>query len=214
DEERVVGLARRFRDGMRGGRRQLVRLADDEGLERVTLVERRRGDAGLVERDRLAWRHEKIHLGALLAILLHAEHHGRRTTEPALRAARQHAGVLRLVPLHRELIGGPDDQPTVVQRDRLCRLEPRSHGGVREFPPCFVEEAFPGFFSRLLHPRLTKGGTSCKGGPKVRVVCGKVNLDRRARDSVPSPPLERNVWVRRIARAIGGASTSMDSARG
>src|SRR2546430_16546729 len=29
-----------------------------------------------------------------------------------------------------------------------------------------------------------------------------------------SPPHERNVWVRRIARAIGGASTSMDSARG
>src|SRR2546421_4553091 len=48
DEKRVVGLAGRLRDGVRGCRGQLVRLADDEGLERVALIERRREDAGLI----------------------------------------------------------------------------------------------------------------------------------------------------------------------
>src|SRR5207245_10354412 len=85
------------------------------------------------------------------------------------------------------LIVGTGDKPTVAQGDRLRRLEPRSQGGVGEFPPCFVEEALPSFFSRLLHPRLTKGGTSSKGGPKLRLACGKVNLDQRARDSVRFP---------------------------
>src|SRR5205807_10385203 len=70
DEERVVGLAGRFGDRVRGGRGQLVRLADDAGLERVALVERRRVDAGLFERDLLAGRHERNLMGAWTALLL------------------------------------------------------------------------------------------------------------------------------------------------
>ena len=40
DEERVVGLARRFGGGVGGGGGELVGLADDEGVEGVALVER------------------------------------------------------------------------------------------------------------------------------------------------------------------------------
>ena len=39
DEERVVGLAGRLGDGVRRGGGELVRLADDEGVEGVALVE-------------------------------------------------------------------------------------------------------------------------------------------------------------------------------
>ena len=38
DEERVVDLAGRLRDGVRGGGRELVRLSDDEVVERVSIA--------------------------------------------------------------------------------------------------------------------------------------------------------------------------------
>src|SRR3989442_15355844 len=158
DEERVVRLAGGFRDRVRGGGGELVRLPDHERLKRIPLVERCGRDAGLVEDRRLAWRHEEVHLGSLLAILLYPEPDRRGPPEHALRRARQDAGVLRLVPFDGELIRGTDDQATVVQRDRDRGLEPRPHRGVGEFAPRLVEEALPSFFSRLLHPRLTRRG--------------------------------------------------------
>jgi len=146
DEQRVVGLSRRFGDGVSRGGGELVRFADDERLEGVALVERRRGDGELVACGAgVAWRDEEIHLRSPLAILLHAEHDAGGSPEDPLGRAGEHSRVLRLVPLDGELIRGPDDQPPVVERDRLGRLEPRPHCRVGEFTPRLVEEALPGF---------------------------------------------------------------------
>jgi len=91
DEERVVRLARRFRDGVRRGS-ELVGLADDERLERVAFVERRRRDGrggGDTPARARARGDEEIHLRAALPIFLHAEHDGRRpaSTRSATRAS-------------------------------------------------------------------------------------------------------------------------------
>src|SRR5256886_15856655 len=129
----------------------------------------------------------RSHLRALLTILLDPEDDRRGTTEHALRGASKQGGVFLLVPLDGELIRRADDRAMVVERNRHRRLEPRAHGRVGELAPRFVEETSPGFFSRLLHPRITRGGTSSKGGPKVRVACGKVNLDRSREIDVRFP---------------------------
>src|SRR5439155_865619 len=54
DEERVVRFARRLDDGVGRGRGELVRLADDERVEAVALIERRRrgGSRGASSRRR------------------------------------------------------------------------------------------------------------------------------------------------------------------
>jgi len=147
DEERIVGLAGCLSDRVRGRRGELVRLSDHERLEGVSLVEWRGRDAGPVHGRRLSWRHEEIHLGPLLAILLHPEHDRRRPSEHALGGARQDGGVLRLVPFDGELIGSSDDQAPIVQRDRHRGLQPRPHRSVGKFAPRFVEESLPSFFS-------------------------------------------------------------------
>ena len=194
DEQRVVGLAGRFRHGVRRGGRELVRLPDDERLKGVALVERGRRHAGLVAGPgrRLPRRDEEVHLRALLAVLLHAKHDGRGTAEDALGGARQHGRVLLLIPFDRELVRRSDDQAIVVERDRDRGLEPGADGRVGKFAPCLVEEAPPGFSCRLLHPRMTRGGTSSKGGPKLRPVCGKVNLDRSGKTGVGFPALRED----------------------
>src|SRR5438046_9261639 len=167
DKERIVRLAGCFRDRVRGRGGELVRLPDHEGLERIPLVERRGRDARLVEGRRLARRHEEVHLGSLLAILLYSEHDRRGPPEHPLGRARQDAGVLRLVPFDGELIRGTDDQATVVQRDRHRWLEPRPHGGVGQFAPRLVEESLPSLVSRLLNPRLTRRWDVQQGRPET-----------------------------------------------
>src|SRR5439155_19421600 len=104
---------------------------------------------------------------------------GRRTADDALGGARQKRGVLRLVPLRVDLSGRTENQSTLVERDGLGWLEPRPHRRLRKFTSSFVEEALPSFVYRLLHyDFLILGRTTSRGGPKVRAVCGKVNLDR------------------------------------
>src|SRR5206468_12992889 len=105
-------------------------------------------------------------LRPVLAMSLHPNHDRRRSTEHALGRTRQNPGVLRLVPFDGELVGGPDDQATVVQRDRHRWLEPRPYRGVGEFAPRLVEESLPSFFSRLLHPRMTMRWDVLQGRPE------------------------------------------------
>src|SRR5213593_1003596 len=116
DEQRVVRLAGSLRHGMRRRRRELVRFPDDEHLEGVPLVQRRRRTRRPVDGgpDGAPWRHEEIHLRPLLAVLLHPEDDGRGAAEDALRGPREHARMLLLVPLHRELVRRPDDQAIVI----------------------------------------------------------------------------------------------------
>jgi hypothetical protein len=54
--------------------------------------------------------------------------------------------VLRLVPLHRELVGRADDQPPFVEGDRFVRLEPGPDRVVRQFAVRFIEDALPCVF--------------------------------------------------------------------
>src|SRR3989454_4195226 len=65
-------------------------LSDHERLERVSLVERRGRDAGPVDGRRLSWRHEEIHLGPLLAILLHPEHDRQQRDRKSTRLNSSH----------------------------------------------------------------------------------------------------------------------------
>src|SRR3954469_7594861 len=59
--------------------------------------------------------------------------------------------MLRLVPLHRELVRRPDDQATLIERDCLGGLEPRPDGVVGKFAMRLVEDALPGVFCGQLH---------------------------------------------------------------
>src|SRR5437899_11139475 len=104
DEERVVGLARRLRHRVRRGGGELVRLADDEGLEGVALVEGSRRDRGLVRARFGSRRQEEVHLWALLTVFLYAEHDSGGTAEHSPGGTRQPVPVLRVVPLHRALV--------------------------------------------------------------------------------------------------------------
>src|SRR2546427_9396201 len=96
DEERVVGLAGRLRHRVRRGGGELVRLADDEGLEGVALVEGSRRDRGLARARLGSRRHEEVHLWALLTVFLYAEHDRGGTAEHSLGGTRQHVPALRL----------------------------------------------------------------------------------------------------------------------
>jgi hypothetical protein len=74
DEERVVRLPGRLGRGV--GRRcgQFVRLADDEGVEGVPLVERLSAGIELrADGHGVRWRHEEVHLRPLLPIFVHPE---------------------------------------------------------------------------------------------------------------------------------------------
>src|SRR6266498_3870227 len=143
---------------LRGGR-ELVRLADDERLERVAFVERRGRDGrggGDTPARALARGDEEIHLRAALPIFLHAKDDRRRPAEHALRDASEQRRVLRLVPFGGELIGGTENQPALIQRDRLGWLEPCAHRRLGKFTSSFVEEALPSFVDRLLHLRFLR----------------------------------------------------------
>ena len=75
EKERVVDLARRLSDSLGGRGRELVRFADDEMLERVSLAQG--CDAGTVLNRRSLTgrgRHEEVHLRAQLALLVDLEH--------------------------------------------------------------------------------------------------------------------------------------------
>src|SRR2546428_9994379 len=89
---------------------------------------------------------------------LYPEQSGGGTAERALGVARMSVPMLRLVPLHRELVRCAHDQPAVVECDRHGRFEPGPHRRVGKFASRLVEQALPGFFSRLLHRRMTKVG--------------------------------------------------------
>ena len=74
DEERVVGLARGFGYGVCCGCGEFVGLPDNEGLERVPMIEGR-GHPGRTAGGSRRRRHEEIHLRSLGPLRLHLEHH-------------------------------------------------------------------------------------------------------------------------------------------
>ena len=91
DEERVVGLARRLGDGVGRGGRELVGLADDEGVEGVALVERLGAGIGSLAADSPSAAvggdgrsDEEVHLGPLLPVLVHPEDDRRGLAEHRL----------------------------------------------------------------------------------------------------------------------------------
>ena len=153
DEERVVGLAGRLGDGVRGGGGELVRLADDEGVEGVALVERLGRGIGHSRRagQRRRRRDEEVHLGPGQPLFVDPEDHRHRSAEGAFGEPGEQRGVLGFVPLHGELVGHAQDQPVVLERDRLGGLEPGLEILLGDFAPGVVQNACPGFFGRQLH---------------------------------------------------------------
>jgi len=169
DEERVVGLAGGLGGGVGRGGRELVRLPDHEGIERVPLVERLGARIGHLPVADLAFRpvgggrHEEIHLRALLPVLVHAEDDGGGLADHRLGELREQRGVLGLVPLHRELVRGADDEPPFVERDRLRGLQPGPDRVIRKFAVRLVEDALPGVFGGQLHRDSKKRWGMIKG---------------------------------------------------
>ena len=149
DEERIVGLARRLGRGVRRRGRQLVGFPDDEGVEGVPLVQRLgtrvRGNDG--HGGGSGGRHEKVHLGTLLPILVHSEYHRCRLAEHGLGESREDGRVLGLVPLDGELVRRSDDETALVQGDRLGRLKPGPDRVIWKFAVRLIEDALPCVFS-------------------------------------------------------------------
>jgi len=144
DEQRVVGAPRGFRHGVGRGRRQLVRFADDERLERVPLVERHR-DARRHPRSGLR-SDEEIHLGPLLPVFQHAKYDRSGRAEDTLRRTGEQRRVLRVVPFRSELIRSAQHQAPVFQGQGDRWFEPGPHGGLRQFAPRLFEQALPSVF--------------------------------------------------------------------
>src|SRR4029079_10541630 len=137
---------------MRGGRGQLVRLADDKGVEAVPLVQRlgAGGDRGVCAARRVGGS-EEIHLGPLLPVFVYPEDNRRGLAQERLSQAGKHGSVLGFVPFHGKLVWRPDDQPPLVEGYGLGGLEPRANRVVGKFAMSFVENALPGVFGGQLH---------------------------------------------------------------
>jgi hypothetical protein len=158
DEQRVVGLSGRLRRRMGRGSRELVGLPDHERVESIALVERLGTRIDLHARGNgHRGRHEEVHLGPLLPILVDPEHDRRRLPQNRFGQTRQERRVLRFIPFHRELVGCPDDQAALIKGDRLSGLKPRPDRVVWKFAMRLVEDALPCVFCGQLH-RYSENG--------------------------------------------------------
>src|SRR5687768_17620298 len=84
DEKRIVDFARRLANRVSCGRRNVVRLSDDEKIEGVSVAQWRRGIVATCERrlHRIWWWSDKeIHLGPFLPFLVHTENDVQRMSE-------------------------------------------------------------------------------------------------------------------------------------
>jgi hypothetical protein len=185
DEQRVVDLPRRLRRPLRGRRRHVVRLADDEVVERVARVERRLrprvgprgrrerrpGRAGRRRRGarRLGRRlDEEVELRALAQLLVDLERHVHRVAERHRGVARQQRRVLRLVPLGAEPVRRADHDAPPLEGERRGGLEPRAEGLFGKLLAGAGEEPVPHFGGRERH----YGGLRRTGRDAGREGCG------------------------------------------
>ena len=131
DEERVVDLAGRLGDGVGGGGGELVRLADDEVVERVALAQLCVDAAAfLLLFCRLCCGGGATNRSIWFRVLRSSW--TRKTTDsgwPSATGARlvEQVGVLGLVPVGRELVGRADEDgrppPTPAARSARARSE-------------------------------------------------------------------------------------------
>ena len=170
EEERVIGLPGRLRDGGGGGGGEIVGLSDDEGIEGISVVEGAqcdvfarpfwRHDASFLS---LYW-HEQIHLGALETLLVN-------TQLDLQRMAKSHRGkrfedrrMTALVPLDRELVGGIERQRFAGELRRREGREPGINYVIRELDARAVEQSRPDFGGSKGHS-VPSGCGYLVGGP-------------------------------------------------
>src|SRR6478672_22053 len=79
--------------------------------------------------------------------------------------------MLRLVPVRRELIWGPDDDRVTFKRERFRRLQPGPKRLFRKLTAGAVENARPYFVRRERHDDVDNSGEA--GVAKLSEPCGK-----------------------------------------
>ena len=166
DEERVVGLRRRFGDGERGRVGEAVRRADDERVEGVLRVEAAALGPVLLRldpRDRRRRRRRARRRGRARGAparrrraLGDAQLDGPLLAGDVADGRADQAEEVPLDPVACEIVGNGEDEPLTVQLEAVCLPEPGSVRGVVECPSeptgNFTPQALRSQLDLVLHP--------------------------------------------------------------
>ena len=173
DEERVVRLRRRLRDGQRGRVREAIRRADHEGVERVLHVE----TAALgPPRSALDHGNDALRPRAILRrgirALPHLELEHALAAEDVAHGRADEAEEVALDPIARELARNDEHERVVVELETADVAEPLAvcpvAEGLFEPPGDFLPEVLCRQLDLVLHrrpdpPRLRPGGQHNSG---------------------------------------------------
>src|SRR5579863_886901 len=146
-EERVVYLAGGLGGHVSGGGCELVRIADDKVLERVSMAQWRHISAIVLLwwPCLIRWRgNEQIHLRPRPALLADLEYDREGMAEGDRGVGCDEVGVFGIVPVRSELIGRTDHQRVAVKAKRLGRLEPGAKRLFRQVVARVIEKPRPG----------------------------------------------------------------------
>src|SRR6478735_9361712 len=97
------------------------------------------------------WRDEQIHLRSSAAFFGDLERDSQRVAECDGCKAREHLGVLLLVPVSRELVWRTDEDNAIGHRQRLGWLEPGFVGLLGQLLTSAIEEPGPSFVCSQRH---------------------------------------------------------------
>ena len=142
DEERVVGARGQLRHRLARGLRELVRGADDEGVECIARVEplgdgrKPAGDVGGCAAGRRRRR-------ALRRGLVHDDGDARVAAETLLRSVLERVEVVLDEPVARKGVRRPDAESVALDGQEPARANPRIEDGVREFAGEGLEKPTP-----------------------------------------------------------------------
>src|SRR5512133_1064550 len=122
----------------------------------------------------LRWRsNKKVHLRPSASFFGDLERDRDGVAKRDGRQARQHVGMLRLLPVRRELIRRADEDDAVGHRQCLSWLEPGFVGLLRQLLSSAVEQPGPSFVGGQRHDGRARKTEA--GGAKLESECGKRN---------------------------------------
>src|SRR5205823_1684681 len=137
DEERVVGARGQLRHRLARGLRELVRGADDEGVECIAWVQPLGGA------PRHGWAAGRRRRRALRRGLVHDDGDARVAAETLLRSVLERVEVVLDEPVARKGVRRPDAEAVALDGQEPARANPRIEDGVREFAGEGLEKPTP-----------------------------------------------------------------------